>query len=81
MSLFLCLYVRIRLCCPHLCPLFQNDPSVAGKTRDMRPTIVFTTIEHPIMREWAQPGVDVEVFPSGLVLEQMESPAVCGSLL
>lgn len=54
----------------------QGDPSVAGKPRDPRPTIVFTTIEHPIMREWAQPGVDVEIFPSGLVLEEMESPAV-----
>ncbi|CAM9698235.1 unnamed protein product, partial [Scytosiphon promiscuus] len=56
-------------------PGMEGDPSVAGKPRDPRPTIVFTTIEHPIMREWAQPGVDVEVFPSGLVLEEMESPA------
>ncbi|CAM9382187.1 unnamed protein product [Pylaiella littoralis] len=56
-------------------PGIEEDPSVAGKPKDPRPTIVFTTIEHPIMREWAQPGVDVEVFPSGLVLEEMESPA------
>lgn len=54
----------------------KEDPSIAGRPRDPRPTIVFTTIEHPIMREWALPGVDVEVFPSGLVLEQMESSAV-----
>lgn len=54
----------------------QDDPSLAGKPLDPRPTIVFTTIEHPIMREWALAGVDVEVFPSGLVLEEMESPAV-----
>ena len=33
------------------------------------------------MREWAQPGVDVEVFPSGLVLEQMDSPAASAILL
>ncbi|CAB1113006.1 unnamed protein product [Ectocarpus sp. CCAP 1310/34] len=56
-------------------PGVADDPSLAGKPRDSRPTIVFTTIEHPIMREWALAGVDVEVFPSGLVLEEMESPA------
>ncbi|CAM9214234.1 unnamed protein product [Ectocarpus sp. 13 AM-2016] len=56
-------------------PGVADDPSLAGKPRDPRPTIVFTTIEHPIMREWALAGVDVEVLPSGLVLEEMESPA------
>ncbi|CBN77334.1 putative phosphatidylinositol 3-kinase [Ectocarpus siliculosus] len=56
-------------------PGVADDPSLAGKPRDPRPTIVFTTIEHPIMREWALAGVDVEVFPSGLVLEEMESSA------
>lgn len=57
----------------------QDDPSITTGLRDTRPTIVFTTIEHPIMREWAQPGVDVEVFPSGLVLEQMESSGASGA--
>lgn len=55
----------------------QEEISTSGKgERDPRPTIIFTTIDHPIMREWALPGVDVEVFPSGLVFEEMDSPAV-----
>ena len=57
----------------------QEDAAAAvaaGRARDARPTIVFTTIDHPIMREWAAPGIDVEVFPSGLVLDKMDSSSV-----
>lgn len=54
----------------------QEAAAASGRLLDTRPTIVFSTIDHPIMREWALPGVDVEVFPSGLVLEEMESIAV-----
>lgn len=55
--------------------IWQED-AAAGRAKDARPTIVFTTIDHPIMREWAAPGVDVEVFPSGLVLDKMDTPDV-----
>lgn len=60
-----------------VCLVFaQEEAAASGRPIDPRPTIVFTTIDHPIMREWALPGVDVEVFPSGLVLEEMDSTAV-----
>ena len=57
-------------------PRKQDAEAETGRKPDPRPTIVFSTIDHPIMREWALPGVDVEVFPSGLVLEEMDSTAV-----
>lgn len=56
--------------------LQEDAAATGGRARDARPTIVFTTIDHPIMREWAAPGMDVEVFPSGLVLDKMDSSAV-----
>lgn len=54
----------------------QEAAAAKGQPPDPRPTIVFSTIDHPIMRDWASSGVDVEVFPSGLVLEEMDSSAV-----
>lgn len=61
-------------------PVVQEAAAARGQPPDPRPTIVFSTIDHPIMRDWALPGVDVEVFPSGLVLEEMDSTAVSSSL-
>ena len=71
-------YVTLRYVTLRYGTIRYGKEDVVGRARDSRPTIVFTTIDHPIMREWAAPGVDVEVFPSGLVLDKMDSSAVSG---
>ncbi|CAM9129629.1 unnamed protein product, partial [Phaeothamnion confervicola] len=47
----------------------QNSSAAA----DLRPTIVFATIDHPILREWMLPAQEIEVFPSGIVLDSLKA--------